>query len=51
MKQGTQSWHSRTTQRDEVGREVGVGIQDGGHICTPGLFVSVCGRAHHSVVK
>ena len=35
MKKGTQSWRSRTTQRDEVGRDVGVGVQDGGHTCTP----------------
>ena len=36
MKQGTQNWCSGTTQRDGVGREVGVEFRMGGHMCTHG---------------
>jgi len=32
MKEGTQSQHTRTTQKDGMGREVGEGIQDQGHM-------------------
>ena len=35
MKQGTQSQSSGTTQRDKVGREVGVEIWDKGDACIP----------------
>jgi len=34
MKQGTQSWHSGTTQRDRMGREVR-SVQDVGDTCIP----------------
>jgi len=30
MKQGTQSWYSRATQRDRVGRELGRRFRIGG---------------------
>ena len=29
----------------------GKGDQDGGHMYTPGWFMSMCGRNHHSIVK
>ena len=29
----------------------GKGVQDGGHMCTHGLFISVYGKNHHSIVK
>ena len=34
MKQGTQSQYFGTTQRDRVGREVGGGFTNGGHMYT-----------------
>ena len=34
MKQGIQSWCSRTTQRDGVGGEVGGGLRMGRHMYT-----------------
>ena len=35
MKQGTQSQCSGTTKRDELERDVGGGVQDGGDTCAP----------------
>jgi len=51
MKQGTQNWCSGTTQRDGLGRDVGGGVQDGGHMRTHGWFMSMYGKNHHNIVK
>ena len=32
MRQGAQGWCTGMTQRDGMGREVGVGVQDGEHM-------------------
>ena len=29
----------------------GRGAQDGGHMCTSGWFMSMCGKTHHNIVK
>ena len=34
------------TLRDEMGREVGGGVQDGEHMYTCGRFMSVCGKTN-----
>ena len=49
-KQGTQSRCAETTQRDWVGEGGGRRVQDGGHMYTCGLFISVYGKNHHNFV-
>ena len=45
MTQGTQSWYSVTTWRDEVGREVGGGFwRKGTHVCPWLIHVDVWQR-------
>ena len=46
MKQGT-----GTTQRDEVGRDVGGGFRIGEHMYTRGWFMVMYGKNHHNIVK
>jgi len=29
----------------------GRGVQDGGHMCTRGRFMSVYGKTHHNIIK
>ena len=42
---------SETTQRDKIGREVGVGFRVGGHMYTCGQFMLMYGKNHHHIVK
>ena len=42
MRQGAQDWCTGMTQRDGMGREVGV--QDEEHMYTHGLFMSMYGK-------
>jgi len=51
MKQGTKSWCTGTTLRNGMGREVAGGVQDGGHMYTHGLFMSMYGKTHYNIVK
>ena len=51
MKQGSQTGCTGTAPRDEMGREVGGGVQDGGHTYTHGWFMSVYGKNHQDIVK
>ena len=51
MKQGAQSQCPGTTQRGGVGREVGGGVQDGGHMDTHGWFMLMYGKNHQDIVK
>ena len=51
MKQSTQSQCSGTSQRDGVGREVGVGFRMGGYMYTCDPFISMYGKNHHNIIK
>ena len=42
---------SETTQRDGIGREVGVGFRRGGHMYTRGQLMLMYGKNHHHSVK
>ena len=33
------------------GEEGGRGVQDGGHMCTRGQFMSMYGKNHHNIVN
>ena len=44
MIQGARGWCTGMTQRDEIGREVGGGVQDGEHMYTRGGFMSMYGK-------
>ena len=46
MRQDTQDWCTGMTQRDDMGREVGGGVQDGEHIYTRGGFMSMYGKTN-----
>ena len=51
MRQGTQGWCNGMTLRDGMGREVGGGIQDVGHMHTHGWFMSMYGKNHYNIIK
>ena len=51
MRQGAQGWCTGMTQRDGMGKEVGGGVQDGEHIYTHGLFISMYGKNHYNILK
>ena len=51
MKQGTQGLCTGMTLRDGVGREVGGGFPDEGHMYTFGWFMSMYGKSHYTIVK
>ena len=51
MRQGAQGWCTGMTLRDGMGREVGEGFQDGGHMYTYGWFMSMYGKNHYDIVK
>ena len=38
-------------QSDDMGREVGEGVWDGGHMCTHGWLMSRYGKNNYSIVK
>ena len=38
------------TLRDGMGKEVGVGVQDGEHMYTHGWFMSMYGKNHYNIV-
>ena len=38
-------------QRKGVARDVGGEFRMGGHMCTCGWFMSMCGKNHHNIVK
>jgi len=44
MKQGPQNQCTGMTQRGGMGRKVGGGVQDGGHVYTHGRLMSMCGK-------
>ena len=44
MIQGARGWCTGMTQSDEIGREVGGGVQDGEHMYTRGGFMSMYGK-------
>ena len=44
MVQGAQGWCTGMAQRDGMGREVGGGVQDTGHMYTRGRFISMYGK-------
>ena len=46
MIQGAQGWYTGMTQRDGIGREVGMGVQDGEHMYTHGGFMPVYGKTN-----
>ena len=50
VKQGTESWCTRTSQRDGMGREVGGAFGMGGHMYTCDWFMSMYGK-NHNIVK
>ena len=39
-------WCTGMTQRDEMGREVGSGVQDGEHMYPHGRFMSMYGKTN-----
>ena len=51
MRKHTQSWCSRTTQRDGVRKEFGGGFRMMRHMYTHGRFMSMYGKNHHNIVK
>ena len=51
MKQGTQSQCSGTTQKDRVGRKVGVGFRIGGHRYTCSWFMLMFDKNRHNILK
>ena len=44
MRQGAQGWCTGMAQRDGMGREVGVGVQDGEDVYTCGGFMSIMAK-------
>ena len=50
MRQGAQGWCTGMTQKDGIGREVGVGVQDGEHMHIHGWFMSMYGKTHYNIV-
>ena len=46
MRQGAQGQCTGMTLRDEMGREVREGVQDGGHMYTRGRFMSMYGKTN-----
>ena len=46
MIQDAPAWCTGMTQRDNMGREVGGGVQDGEHEYTPGGFMPMYGKAN-----
>ena len=46
MIQDAQGWCTGMTQRDDMGREVGGGVQDGKHMYTRGGFMSMYGKTN-----
>ena len=46
MIQGPRGWCTGMTQRDEIGREVGGGVQNGEHMYTRGGFMSMYGKTN-----
>ena len=44
MRQGVRGWCNGMTHRDEMGREVAGGVQDGEHMYTHGRFMSIYGK-------
>ena len=51
MRQGAQGWCTGMTLRDGMGKDVGWGVQDGGHMYTHGWFISMYGKKHYNIVK
>jgi len=51
MRKHTQSWCSRTTQRDGVRKELGGGFRMVRHMYTHGRVMSMYGKNHHNIVK
>ena len=51
MKQRTQSQYIGRTHKDGMGREMGGGFWDEGHMYTHGWFMSMYGKTHHNIVK
>ena len=51
MRQGTQGQCTEMILRDGMGREVGEGLQDGGHMYNHGWFMSMYGKNHYNIVK
>ena len=50
MRQGAQGWCTGINLRNGMGREVGGGVQDGEHMYTHGLFLSMNGKNHYNIV-
>ena len=46
-----QGWCTGMTQRDGMGRKVGGGVQDGEHMYTHGLFMSMYSKNHCNIIK
>ena len=46
MIQGAQGWCTGMAQKDGMGREVEVGVQDGEHMYTHGGFKSMYGKTN-----
>ena len=46
MIQDAWGWCTGMTQRDGMGRELGVGVQDGEHMYTHGRFKSMYGKTN-----
>ena len=44
MRQGAQDWCIGITQKDGMGRDVGGGVEDGEHMYTHGLSMSMYGK-------
>ena len=44
MRQGVRGWCTGMTHRDEIGREVAGGVQDGEHMYIHGRFMSIYGK-------
>ena len=49
--QGAQGWCTVMTLRDGMGRQVGMGVQDGEHMYTHGWFMLMYGKSHYNTVK
>ena len=48
---GAQGQCTVMTLRDGMGREVGEGVQDGGHMYIHGWFMSMYGKNHYNIIK
>ena len=51
LPRGLNGKESTCTLRDGMGREVGGGVQDGGHMYIHGWFVSMYGESDYNIVK